>query len=245
MSFLWEEKVLIIIPTYNERLTIRSLVVELFNLYPKVSICVVDDSSPDGTGEEAKKLATEFNDKFFTISRPKKSGRGNAVVEGLKFGLKQSKFEYFVEMDSDFSHDPKDLQRIMHESNDYDIVVGSRYLSESRIVNWPLGRKCFSLCANFLVRQMLKLPLSDCTNGYRCYSYEAVRTLDFEGIHGSGFIVLSSIAYQQFLKGFSFFEVPTLFVNRTRGHSSFSIGEVTHSILTLWKIRSKSHLTQR
>ena len=143
MSFLWEEKVLIIIPTYNERLTIRSLVVELFNLYSKVSICVVDDSSPDGTGEEAKKLATEFNDKFFTISRPKKSGRGNAVVEGLKFGLKQSKFEYFVEMDSDFSHDPKDLQRIMHESNDYDIVVGSRYLSESRIVNWPLGRRFF------------------------------------------------------------------------------------------------------
>ncbi len=239
MSFLWEEKVLIIIPTYNERLTIRSLVVELFNLYPKVSICVVDDSSPDGTGEEAKKLATEFNDKFFTISRPKKSGRGNAVVEGLKFGLKQSKFEYFVEMDSDFSHDPKDLQRIMHESNDYDIVVGSRYLSESRIVNLPLGRRIFSLCANYLVRYLLKIPLSDCTNGYRCYSHEAVRILDFDSIYGSGFIVLSSIAYQQLLKGLSFFEVPTLFVNRTRGHSSFSIGEVAHAILTLWKIRTK------
>mgnify|MGYP001375375393 FL=1 len=245
MGFLWEEKVLIIIPTFNERLTIRSLVVELFNLYPKVSICVVDDSSPDGTGEVARELAKEFNDKFFTISRPKKSGRGNAVVEGLKFGLKQSKYEYFVEMDSDFSHDPKDLQRIMQKSNDYDIIVGSRYLSESRIVNWPLGRKIFSLFANILVRYLLKIPLSDCTNGYRCYSYAAVRALDFDDIHGSGFIVLSSIAYQQFLKGLSFFEVPTLFVNRTRGHSSFSIGEIAHSIRTLWKIRTKSHLIQR
>jgi dolichol-phosphate mannosyltransferase len=240
MASSWKDSTLAIIPTYNECIGIRPLVAELLTLYPKIHICVVDDDSPDGTGEVVEDLAREHDGKVFVVHRTEKSGRGSAVVEGLQFGLSQSRYKYFVEMDSDFSHAPKEFQRLMEQADSYDIVIGSRYLPDSRIVNWPLKRRLFSRCANFLIHFLLKIPISDYTNGFRCYSLKAVEKLNFDQVQGAGFVVLSSLAYQLHLKGFSFGEVHTRFVNRVRGESKFTLTEVLHSFFTVWKIKDKS-----
>ena len=236
MGFSWENKILVTIPTYNEKLTIRKIVEEIFNLYPKVNICIVDDNSPDGTAEIIKNLEEEYRGKLFLIKRSGKFGRGGAVLAGFKFGL-QSNYEYFIEMDSDFSHQPKEIKRIMEQSDTCDVVVGSRYLQASRIVNWPFKRRVFSFCVNFLIRSLLQIPIKDYTNGFRCYSRKAVSMLDFDSIQGSGFIVLSSMAYQLHWKGFSFAEVPTLFIDRTLGSSNFTIREIKDAFLAIWKIK--------
>ena len=237
MGFSWENKILVTIPTYNEKLTIRKIVDEIFNLYPKVNVCIVDDNSPDGTAEDAQRLTEDYNGKVFLINRRGKFGRGSAVIEGLKFGLKQPSYEFFMEMDSDFSHQPEEMERLMEKSEKNNVVIGSRYLPTSRIVNWPLKRRIFSICANTLARLLLRIPIKDYTNGFRCYSRAQLKMLDFNSIQGSGFIVLSSIAYQLHKQGFLFVEVPTLFIDRTRGSSNLSVKEIADAFFTIWKIK--------
>lgn len=228
-------KGIVIIPTYNERENIERLVTEILELALDIRILVVDDNSPDGTGKVVDQMVREY-DRVEVIHRKGKRGRGSACLEGFKKALKE-KVDYIVEMDADFSHDPKELPKLIEGIRKYDVVIGSRYLKGSRIVNWGIKRILFSRLANFYARRVLEIPISDYTNGYRCYKKKALAQLDFGLIHTTGYIVLSETAYQLYKKGFSFGEIPILFVNRRRGESNLTFREIWSAFGAVLSIR--------
>ena len=229
-------KKIIIIPTYNEADNIARLINSLLDLKIDIDILVVDDNSPDGTSDVVSNTSGN-HPNVFLITRTKKDGRGGAVFEGIRFALNKGIYDKIIEMDADFSHDPEELPVLIEKSKEADVVVGSRYLPKSKIVNWPLARRIFSRLANLYAKLMLGIPIYDYTNGYRCYSLEAAKSIDPGSIKSKGYIVLSEIAYQLFKKGFTFAEIPTVFVNRQRGASNFSISEVFNSFRSVWNLR--------
>jgi dolichol-phosphate mannosyltransferase len=203
----------------------------------------VDDNSPDGTSAAVKTLADQNPNDIFLITRfTGKSGRGSAVLEGFRWALSRD-FDPILEMDADFSHDPAELPRLLEASRTADVVVGSRYLPKSTIVNWPLRRRIFSRLANKLAHFVLKLPLSDYTNGYRAYRREALSHLNFDDIPEKGYIVLSYVAAQMASMGYTFAEVPTLFVNRQRGASQLSRREIFSAFRGIMNVKKhiKTH----
>lgn len=231
-----EKRKIVIIPTYNEADNIERLITALFGLKLDIDILVVDDDSPDGTST-AVRNAFRTNPNVFLITRAQKDGRGGAVFEGIKFALKTGVYDKIIEMDADFSHDPKDLPALIEKSNEVHVAVGSRYLPKSRIVNWPLSRRIFSRLANLFAGMMLKVPITDYTNGYRCYSLDAAISLDPSSIRSKGYIVLSEIAFRLYKNGFTFGEIPILFVNRQKGNSNFNLNEVFDSLKCIWNLR--------
>jgi dolichol-phosphate mannosyltransferase len=229
-------KILIVIPTYNEADNIERLVRDLLDLHAAPDVLVVDDSSPDGTGEIADALAAEFPNRVSVVHRKAKDGRGGAVLAGLARGLAGG-YDLLFEMDADFSHDPAEIPSFLDAIKRYYFVIGSRYLPGSKIVDWPTVRTFFSRWANRYARFFLRIPITDYTNGYRCYRADAVKKLDFDAIDGKGYIVLSEIAWQLYRAGFTVGEIPTVFVNRRRGESNLSLGEVFKAfmgVLRLW-----------
>jgi len=229
-------KILIVIPTYNEADNVERLVRTLLELNAAPDVLVVDDASPDGTGEVADGLAAELPGRVSVIHREAKDGRGGAVLSGLARGLADG-YEILFEMDADFSHDPAEVPAFLDAIKKYYFVIGSRYLPESRIVDWPASRTFFSRWANRYARFFLRIPITDYTNGYRCYRADALERLDFEAIDSKGYIVLSEIAWQLHRAGLSVGEVPTVFVNRSRGESNLNLGEVFSAftgVLKLW-----------
>ncbi len=227
-------KILIIIPAYNEQENIGGLVDELFSLGLKLDILVVDDGNDDTSKIVKEKQINQ--PCLFLIKRTIKAGRGSAVLEGFKFGL-QKDYDFFVEMDADFSHQPKELHQLLNLAQPNAVVIGSRYVKGSKIVNWPLRRRIFSRLANFYANLILGIGIKDYTNGYRVYGRQAVEQIDFNKIKSSGYIVLSEIAYQLFKKGVEFHEVPTVFINRRRGASNFSFKEISEALLSVIRIR--------
>ncbi len=226
--------VLVIIPTYNEEKNIIKLIDRLFGLNLSLDILVVDDGN-DNTADLIKQKQTAVPN-LFLIKRTSKSGRGSAVLEGLKFGLKGNR-KLFVEMDADFSHQPEELSELLKLARPNNVVIASRYVAGSRIEGWPLQRRIFSKFANWYANMALGIGIHDYTNGYRIYARDAAEKLDFTKIKSTGYIVLSEIAYQLFKKGVKFNEQKTLFVNRSRGVSNFSWKEIRESFCSVWKIR--------
>ena len=229
-------KILVIIPTYNEQDTIISLVDKLFSLNLNLDILVVDDGQ-DNTEKLIRQKKTA-NPHLYLIKRQSKSGRGSAVLAGLQFGLKKD-YQYFVEMDADFSHQPDELLNLLKMSQANSVVIGSRYVKGSKIENWPLKRRIFSKFANFYADMILGIGINDYTNGYRVYGRKAIEKLDFNKIKSTGYIVLSEIAFQLFKKGVKFYERKSLFINRRRGVSNFSLNEVKESFLSVLRIRKE------
>ncbi len=228
-------KTLVVIPTYNEKDNIAALIGRILDLPEKPEVLVVDDDSPDGTSQAVRALAIQ-NTRVRLLSRKGKGGRGSATLDGFKMALEEG-WDYVIEMDADFSHDPNDISRLLALSGQAEMVLGSRYLPESVIVQWPLKRKLFSRLANFYARLILGIPLSDYTNGYRCYSRAALQKLHFEKIPATGYIVLSYVSYQLYKQGARFKEIPIRFVNRRRGASNFSKQEVLQAFSAVWEIR--------
>jgi len=228
-------KGIVVIPTYNERENINRLIIEILELPLDTKILIVDDNSPDGTGKVVDQMVGEYA-KVEVIHRKGKAGRGSACLEGFRRALKEE-VDYIVEMDADFSHNPKELPKLVEKIRRYDVVIGSRYLKESRMVNWGIKRILFSRLANFYARRVLRIPISDYTNGYRCYKKEALAQLDFDLIRTTGYIVLSETAYQLYKKGCSFGEVPILFVNRRRGESNLTFREIFSAFTSVLGIR--------
>jgi len=227
-------KILILIPSYNESQNIIQLINILLLENPSTDILVIDDSS-DNTAELIQNKQTT-EPRLFLIKRQAKSGRGSAVLEGFKFALAKD-YKFIAEMDADFSHDPREFKSLIAAAGDNTIVIGSRYLKTSKIVGWPLPRRIFSKLANFYARIILQIPIYDYTNGYRIYGRKALEKLNISKIKGSGYIVLSEIAYELFKKMVKFIEVPTLFINRKRGVSNFSLKEVKEAFISVLKIR--------
>ncbi|MBU1019237.1 MAG: polyprenol monophosphomannose synthase [Patescibacteria group bacterium] len=230
------KKTAIIIPTYNEKENIRKLIQTIFGISQELTIIVVDDNSPDKTGEIVDALTKKYK-TLQIIHRKEKNGRGGACVAGFKKALEE-KFEYIFEMDSDFSHDPVDIPKMLDKIQDgYEMVIGSRYLKGSKIVNWGLKRTIFSKFANIYARVILRIPISDYTNGYRVYTRKALKAINCERIEAVGYIVLSEMAYQLHRQGFKIGEIPIIFVNRERGISNLSIKEITSAFTTVLRIK--------
>ncbi|MEK9147094.1 MAG: polyprenol monophosphomannose synthase [Patescibacteria group bacterium] len=230
-------KIVIIIPTYNEAQNLQRLTHEIKkNISRHDEILIVDDNSPDGTGKIADKIA-RIDKNIHVIHRKGKSGRGSAVFDGFRLAKKFSP-DFYIEMDADFSHKPEDIPRLLKKVNDgYDVVIGSRYLPKSKIENWPLTRKIFSRAANLFAKTVLDVPISDYTNGYRIYSKKSTDFLLSQRLITSGYILLSETAYKLKNKGFTFGEIPIVFVNRKRGQSNTNLKEITDALLGILKIR--------
>lgn len=233
----------VIIPTFNEAPNIAKLIKTIGHYSTGAKIIIVDDNSPDGTGKIADSLSRK-NKNIFAMHRKSKSGRGSAVIAGFKFA-KKFKPSFYIEMDADFSHKPQDIPRLLEEiGKGYDIVIGSRYLPQSQIFNWPKRRRIFSKFANLYAKLILGVPISDYTNGFRIYTGRAVDFLLAQKLHSTGYILLSETAF--FLKkaGFKFSQIPIVFINRRRGVSNLNAAEIKNAFLNVWKIRYW-YLTQK
>ena len=228
----------VVIPTFNESQNLRALVQALCALEEELLIIVVDDNSPDGTGEIADELVAEYAE-VEVIHREGKGGRGSACIAGFEKAMARPDLDYFIEMDADFSHDPEDVPRLIAAMAGCDVCIGSRYIRGSKIVNWGWQRHVFSHIANGFARFLLGIPIKDYTNGYRCYSRQALQSIDFERIEAHGYIVLSEMAYQLHRAGMCFHEIPIIFVNRRRGQSNTSLAEITDAFLSIVRLRLK------
>ena len=227
-------KVSVIIPAYNEKNNVVSLAGDIINKIENVEVIIVDDSKEDNISPLLEKMS-----KVKYIFRGKKLGRGSAVIEGIKYLIKNTDTKIFVEMDADYSHDPNELTNNLKlfKEGKYDLLISSRYLSDSKIVNWPVTRKIFSFMANSLAKFLLRVPVSDYTNGFRIYSNNAANHIAFNcGKIGEGFIILSEILVELYYKNFKVGETSGKFVNRVRGESSVNLKEIFNSFLGLIRI---------
>jgi dolichol-phosphate mannosyltransferase len=228
----------IVIPTYNEKDNITSLIKAVRNILPSALITVVDDNSPDGTSSIVEPL-TKKDKQISLIKRKGKGGRGSAVIRGFSEGLKKKDIGYFIEMDGDFSHDPKELKSILASAKNNDVVIGARYLRSSRILNWPIQRRIFSFFANLYAKSILWVPIVDYTNGYRCYSRLVLETIGLSHLKETGYAALMEMIFLVHKFGFKIGQVPTIFVNRKRGQSNTSLREIANAFSAPLRIRSR------
>ena len=225
--------VAIIIPTFFEEENIYKLIKTINKLKFKKKIFVIDD-----TFKPLKKLNELKRQRVTYVHRKQKSGRGSAVISGFKIALKQN-FNVFVEMDADFSHNPKELKRNLKifKKKKIDLLISSRYLKKSKIINWPISRKILSRFSNILANILLKVPVHDYTNVYRSYSKRSIKTIIKNcGKIGDCFIILSEILLRIYLKKYKIFETETVFINRKRGKSSVGIKLIFSSFMGLFKL---------
>ncbi|MBN2354981.1 polyprenol monophosphomannose synthase [candidate division KSB1 bacterium] len=232
-------KTLVITPTFNERQNIAPFIRAILQQnIPELEILVVDDNSPDGTGEVVRKIEKR-NKNVHLMSREKKMGLGTAYVAGFKYALKEG-FERIIEMDADFSHDPKDIRRLLEASETADIVIGSRYIDGVNVVNWPLRRLLLSLFANRYTRIITGLPIRDCTAGFKCFHRNVLEDIDLDAIESDGYSFQIEMNFRAHHKGFKIVEIPIVFIDRAAGASKMSKRIVREAIWMVWRLKFKS-----
>lgn len=213
-------KTLIIIPTYNERDNLSPLLKEIFSHAPETDILIVDDNSPDGTGELADEIHQQ-NAQVNVLHRPGKQGLGTAYIAGFKYAIDNG-YDAAFEMDADFSHDPRYLPDFLKAIEDADLVIGSRYIPGGDTPNWSLLRRFISGGGNIFARFMLGLPVHDSTAGYRCYRREVLENIDLDSIQSQGYAFQIELAYRVMKHGFKIVETPIVFLDRRVGKSKMS-----------------------
>ena len=228
-----------IVPTYNDRENLAKLIGQLRALPGDVHVAVVDDNSPDGTGQIADAIAAG-DDGVFVLHRTGKLGLGTAYRTGFDFGLGRG-YRYICTMDADFSHNPKIVPTLVgHAAEGYDLVVGSRYVPGGQVVGSTPMRKFVSYGANYLAHTFLGINVRDCTAGFRCYRRQVLETIDLDAIFSSGYSYLVEMAYRCQQGGFRVSEVPITFVNRTEGASKISKREIYKAFYTLIRLRTSA-----
>jgi dolichol-phosphate mannosyltransferase len=230
---------LVIIPTYNERDNIQPIVERVRDAYSVADVLVVDDASPDGTGELAEKLAVE-DSQVHVLHRPGKAGLGAAYIAGFSWGLAEG-YDVLVEMDADGSHAPEQLPRLLAALTDADLVLGSRWVHGGAVVNWPRSRELLSRGGNLYTRLALGVPLRDATGGYRAYRREVLERIDYSAVASQGYCFQVDLAWKAMRAGFRVSEVPITFVERQRGESKMSGAIVREALLrvTVWGARHR------
>ncbi|NLE44952.1 MAG: polyprenol monophosphomannose synthase [Chloroflexi bacterium] len=229
-------QVAVIVPTYNEQENIESLVTQLLDLPIEVCVIVVDDNSPDGTGEIADRLALEHGDRVAVIHRPGKLGLGTAYVAGFKRAI-SDKVDLICTMDADFSHNPRFLPSMVEKVREgYDLVIGSRYVRGGGTSGCTFDRKLLSWGANAFARMALGLHARDTTAGFRCYRREVLQSMDLDAIKASGYSFLIEMLYRVQNQGWKVTDVPILFENRRLGASKISQDEITKAMRTVLRL---------
>lgn len=231
------ERKLVIIPTYNEIENIAKITGAVLGIEGRYDILVIDDGSPDGTGEEVKRLQSIYPERLHLIERSGKLGLGTAYVTGFKWALEHA-YDYIFEMDADFSHNPEDLPRLLRPMAEgrADMSVGSRYCDGINVVNWPISRILISYCASIYVRTVLGFRIYDSTAGFVCYSRKVLETIDLDAVKMKGYGFQIELKYTARKLGFRIEEVPVVFVNRKEGTSKMSgsiFGEAFWGVLAL------------
>lgn len=231
-------KKFIILPTYNEAENLPKLVKTIFDLQiPDLHIIVVDDGSPDGTGQIADRLAKEF--PLIVIHRQGKQGLGSACITGFKKALEFGA-DIVCQMDADFSHDPHDLPRLLERiDKDYDFVIGSRRVTGGNIKGWSRYRNIQSILAMSFARAMLGLKTRDITAGYRCLKATMLKDIDFQTIKANGYAFQEELIYRSEKKGYSIAEVPVTFIDRKFGQSKLGIKDIIEFFMTVFRLRLK------
>ncbi len=233
-----EEKILVIIPTYNELENITRLIPIVLAQDNRVHILVVDDSSPDGTWkfveEESKK-----NNRVHLLKRKSKMGLGTAYIAGFKYAL-ENNYDFVFEMDADFSHDPKEIPNFLKEIKNNDLVLGSRYIHGVNVVNWPMRRLLLSSFANIYTRIITGMPVKDATGGFKCFRIDVLKAINLEKIKSNGYAFQIEMTFKAWKKGFRIKEMSIVFVDRMKGQSKMSRKIVREAVTMVWKLRFAS-----
>lgn len=231
-------KTLVVTPTYNEAENIRALIESVLAQNPNIEMLVVDDNSPDGTASIVKEFMKN-NPKIHLIERSGKMGLGTAYVVGFKYAL-ENNFDYIIEMDADFSHDPKEIPSMLKKIEQYDVVLGSRYIDGIRILNWPISRLILSYGASLYTRWITGLPIKDTTGGFKCFRRRVLESINLDEIRSNGYAFQIEMNFKAWKKGFTIVEHPIIFADRTQGKSKMSRKIVIEAIFLVWKLKFQS-----
>ena len=230
------ERALVIVPTYNERENIRRLIDAVLRQDGRLEVLVVDDGSPDGTGQIVAELEAA-DSRVHLLEREKKMGLGTAYIAGFRWALERS-YEYVLEMDADFSHDPAHLPQFLRAIENADLVLGSRYQQgRVTVVNWPIGRLLLSYTANLYARAVTGLPVWDATGGFKCFRRTVLEAIDFSHVRSNGYAFQIEMSYRAWKRSFRIAEIPIVFVDRTEGTSKMSKSIVREAIWMVWRLR--------
>ena len=232
---------IVIIPTYNEKENIEAMIRKVFSLAKDFHLLIVDDGSPDGTAAIVKTLQKVFSGKLFLEERSGKLGLGTAYIHGFKWGL-QRQYQYFFEMDADFSHNPEDLLKLYNTcaKGGADLAIGSRYITGVNVVNWPMGRVLMSYYASAYVRFITGMKIRDTTAGFKCYKREVLETIPLDKIKFFGYAFQIEMKFTAWKFGFNIIEVPIIFTDRTHGESKMSSGIFREAFFGVLEIKWKS-----
>lgn len=228
---------LVLIPTYNERENVSAMVDKVFSLPVEFDILVIDDGSPDGTADIVRERQKDYPDRLHLLCREGKLGLGTAYLAGFRWGLERD-YDYIIEMDCDFSHNPDDLPRLVEAAEEgADVVVGSRYVQGVNVVNWPMSRLLMSYCASIYVRTVTGMPVHDATAGFVCYSRRVLETMDLDKVEMKGYGFQIEMKYSAWKLGFKIREVSIIFIDRVLGQSKMSSSIFGEAFFGVMKLR--------
>jgi dolichol-phosphate mannosyltransferase len=229
----------VVVPTYNERVNLPLVVPAILQQDPRIDVLVVDDNSPDGTGQLADEVAAS-TPRVHVLHRPNKSGLGKAYLAGFQWAL-ANRYDLIFEMDADFSHDPRFIGDFVRAAANADLVVGSRYRAGVvNVINWPISRLLLSIGANQYARWITGLPLADSTGGFKCFRREVLEAIDFEKVRSNGYAFQIEMSFRAWKKGFRLVEVPIVFTDRVEGQSKMNKRIVREAIWMVWWLRLQS-----
>jgi len=232
---------LVIIPTYNERENVATVIKKLNSLNTGVDILIVDDNSPDGTAEIVKGLQKECKN-LSLLKRSGKLGLGTAYIKGFNWALER-RYQYILEMDADLSHNPDDVPRLIKEcKKGYNLVIGSRYCNGVNVINWPIKRLLLSYSANKYTRIVTGLPIKDATAGFKCFNRKVLENINFNRVKSSGYSFQIEMNFRVWKKGYSLKEIPIVFEERSEGKSKMSKNIVFEAVFMVWKLKILSFL---
>ena len=232
------KRCLVVIPTYNEADNVQELLPSVLKFGSHFNVLIVDDNSPDGTAKLVKEMQ-KTEPRIHLLERPGKLGLGTAYVAGFKFALANG-FDYVFEMDADFSHDPEMLPKLLAKAEEYDLVIGSRYIEGVNVVNWPMKRLLLSYFANLYTRVITGMPVRDATGGFKCFRRKVLESIDLDAIHSNGYAFQIEMNFKTWRKGFRVVEIPIVFVDRRIGSSKMSKHIVYEAVWMVWRLKFRS-----
>lgn len=232
------KRVLVVVPTYNERDNLPLLARGVL-AHDGYRLLVVDDGSPDGTGSVADSLAAEYPGRIEAMHRTGPRGLGRSYIDGLRHAVGQD-VDLICQMDADLSHNPEHLPALTSAADDFDLVIGSRYLHGISVVNWPLHRIFLSTFANRYIRAITRLSATDCTSGFRCWRRDALQRIPIDRMVSDGYAFLVEMLYEAHRRGYRIGEVPIIFIERKQGQSKVSTGVLMESLLMPWRLRLRT-----